>query len=149
MIRWATAGVIALAAATGAMPASAAKGGTAKYVATWPNPGVPTTWDVSITSSGAVTGSYKVTSTVVYTPQTGSGGSFRVHYAFAGTMTGTLSDGVLQIAGTTKQEARSSNESYNYAYTFDFSRSATVVPDAEGNLMGASDTGESFTWWAR
>jgi hypothetical protein len=152
MVRWTVAGALALAAAWGGVESREARAApnstSSRYVGDWPNTGTTTTWDIAIRSSGAVSGSYKQTSSVWLTPQYGGGGPVRVRFTDSGTMTGTLVGGALSISGTQIREASSKDApQYNYTYTSDFARTAAVVPDADGNLRGTSDTGETFVWW--
>ena len=152
MVRGVIAGALAFLATGLAQPQpldAAAKSGGAKYQAPWPNTGT-SPWDVSVSPSGDVTGSYRQTSNVTFTPQYGGGGPFRVHFTNTGTMTGTLADGVLTISGTQTRAASSKeSSSYNYEYVLEFAYTATVSPDADGNLLGTANTGETFTWWRR
>lgn len=129
---------------------AAAKSGGAKYSSDWPATGVPAQWDISVSPSGAVSGSYRQSANVTFTPQYGGGGPVRVKLTNTGTMTGTLADGVLSISGT-QTRAASSNDApqYNFSNAIDFAYAATVAPDADGNLAGTANTGATFMWWRR
>jgi hypothetical protein len=153
MVRSLVACGLALAAAGAVQPErldAAAKSGGAKYASVWPNTGAATQWAISVSPSGEVSGSYRQSSNATLTPQHGGDGPIRVRFTNTGTMTGTLADGVLSITGTQTSSA-SSNDSptYNYSYSHDFTYTATVAPDADGNLQGTANTGETFVWWRR
>jgi hypothetical protein len=128
------------------------KGFAGRYSGTWPGAFSP--WPIQISSSGDVSAKFRESSNSWGTSQ-GGYGLIHLQVTQTGEMTGSLGpDGALSVAGDVTQEISYSFKSHPELdrvdfWTFHFERTATVAPDADGNLTGVSDAGESFVWYRK
>ena len=150
MVRWTAAGALALAAAGvlgGFVPDAAtaeAAGKSTKYIAPYQG---NTNWAISLSSSGAVKGSFNESSNHW---ETGWNGSAHVWVKHSGTLTGTLVGGVVSVTADTLLERTkkfNTGEITKESYPGHFEYTATAAADAAGNLVLTFADGSTTTWY--
>ena len=155
MTRWALAGSMALAAAggvggfgTGAATAHAAaikSPFAGQYVGMVPsvasNLGLP--WNIAISSSGGVKGSYSYRFRTVYRRE-----HIDETHTYSGDFAGALdAAGGLEISGHQTHRVRDGTANLSYSTTTTFASSVSVVIDVNGNLVVTDGvTGTSEVW---